>query len=87
MDVSKEMLAQYMIVVAVNAGMMNDDVFTKIKMYDKETFASILRRRIKDLEENASQSESSILDPEFCRSSARGLKDVLENLHHILSAS
>ncbi|MGH8564340.1 MAG: hypothetical protein ACREXW_09725 [Gammaproteobacteria bacterium] len=84
MDLSKEIVRQYVFVVAVNAGMMSEDLAKKIKEYDFETFKLILQRRVNDLRQKAAQSEQEFFDAEYYESGAKTVEEVLNNLDKII---
>lgn len=85
MDLSKAMLAQYAFVVAVNTGLMNDEVAAKLKQYDEETIAFILKKRIDDLRAKALQPDREFFDAQYYEDSAKTVDGVLKNLKSLLS--
>lgn len=85
MDLSKEILAQYAFVVSVNAGLMNDEVAAKLKQYDEETIAFILKKHIDDLHAKALQPDGEFFDAQYYKDSAKTVDGVLQNLKSLLS--
>lgn len=85
MDLGKSMLAQYAFVVAVNAGLMNDEVAAKLKQYDEDTIAFILKKRIDDLRAKALQLDREYFDAQYYEDSAKTVDGVLQNLKYVLS--
>lgn len=84
MELSKEILRQYVFVVAVNAGMMSEDLAKKINDYDFETFKLILQRRVNDSRQKAAQNEQEFFDAEYYENSANTVEEVLNNLDKII---
>lgn len=85
MDLGRTMLAQYAFVVAVNAGHMNDEVAAKLKQYDEETIAFILKKHIDDLRAKALQPDREFFDAQYYEDSAKTVDGVLQNLKYVLS--
>ena len=83
MDLPKELLRQYVFVVAVNAGMMDELLAAKIKAYDPETFASILSFREKELEARSHDPEQ-FFDSSYYKESAASVRHIASNLASIL---
>lgn len=83
MDLPKEFLRQYIFVVAVNAGMMDEQLAAKIKAYDRETFSSILGLREKELEERSHDPEQ-FFDSSYYKESAASVRHIANNLASIL---
>jgi hypothetical protein len=84
MELNKEILRQYVFVVAVNAGMMSEDLAKKINDYDFEAFKLILQKRVNDLHQKADQGEQEFFDAEYYESGAKTVEEVLNNLDKII---
>lgn len=83
MDLPKEFLRQYVFTVAVNAGMMDEQLAAKIKAYDLEAFASILSFREKELEARSHDPEQ-FFDSFYYKESAASVNHIANNLACIL---
>ena len=86
MDLKKELLADYLFVVAVNLGEMNDDVGKKIKEYDYDTYLDLLNKRILERREKLKNPELTIFDTEYYKDRIRTLEQVISNLKAILES-
>ena len=86
MEISKGMLGQYLWVVAVNLGLMNQDVADSLRRYDRATFARLLQARIDHLE-TESKSDTAFFAPDYYSGGIESVTTVLNNLDHILSAA
>jgi len=84
MDLSKGMLRQYLVTVAVNLGHMNDDVAIALNRYDRETFSWLLQERIDHLQSEA-KSETAFFPPEYYAEGIQSISKVLKHLDYILS--
>ena len=82
-ELSKEFLRQYVFAVAVNAGLMDDQLASQIELYDPEAFSRILSMREKDLEKRAKEQDPAS-DPSFYRESAESVRKIVANLQEIL---
>lgn len=79
MDLPKEFLRQYVFTVAVNAGMMDEQLAAKIKAYNLEAFASILSLREKELEARSHDPEQ-FFDSSYYKESAASVNHIARNL-------
>jgi hypothetical protein len=86
MELDKEILRQFIFVVAVNAGMMSGELAEKIKNYDPDTFRKILLKRARDLRAKAARPEYEFFDSEYYENSAKIIDTVLSNLELIFLA-
>lgn len=85
MNLSKEILGQYVFTAAVNAGMMSKDLADKIKNYDLPTYEQVLKQHIANLLRKAENDENELWNSEHYKSSADTVESVLRNLRHILA--
>ena len=86
MDITKGFLRQYLCVVAINQGLMNQDVADDLSNYDRSTFVRLIQARIEHLKVE-SQSESAFFAPEYYSGGVKTMIEALDNLDHILSAA
>lgn len=86
MEISKEMLRQYLVPVAVNLGLMTKEVADALTRYDRETFVWLLQARIDHLQ-SESKSETAFFSPEYYSGGIDSVSRVLKNLDQILSAA
>jgi hypothetical protein len=80
------MLRQYLVTVAVNLGLMNQELADALTRYDRDTFARLLEARIEHLR-SESQSEAAFFPPEYYSGGIETVSNVLKNLDHILSTA
>lgn len=85
MDLPREFLRNYVFTVAVNAGLMSEQIADKIKSYDHVTFANILDLRESELEAKSEKPEQ-FFDSAYYKESAATVRDVRANLAKILEA-
>ncbi len=85
MDLPKEFLRNYVFTVAVNAGLMTEQIADKIKSYDQATFSNILDLRERELEAK-SETPEQFFDSAYYKESAATVRDVRANLAKILEA-
>lgn len=85
-QISKSMLRQYLVTVAVNLGLMNQDVASALNAYDRRTFERLLRARIQQLQDE-SASETAFFPPEYYSGGVESITQVLDNLDHILASA
>lgn len=87
MDLKKELLADYLFVVAVNLGEMNDDIGKKIKEYDNATYSDLLNKRILEQREKLKNPDLTIIDTDYYNERIKTLEQVKSNLNTILSST
>ncbi len=86
MELSKEILRQYLVVVAVNAGIMNEELAEALAKYDRNTFSELLQNRINYLE-SESQIANPLFSSEYYSEGIKSVSAVLGNLDYILAAA
>ena len=83
MTLHKELLQQYVYVVAVNSGMMTEDLAAKIKNYDLDTYINILAHRAQELD-SKSKDKDQFFDSSYFVSSAATVRQVISNIDIVL---
>jgi hypothetical protein len=84
MELSKGMLRQYLVTVAVNLGLMSDRLADGLSRYDRTTFAQLLQARITHLR-SESQSATAFFPLEYYSEGINSVSAVLDNLNQILA--
>jgi hypothetical protein len=84
MDIGKEMLRQYLATVAVNLGLLNQEVADALTRYDRDMFVRLLERRKEHLQ-SESQSDTAFFPPEYYADGIATVSAALKNLDSILS--
>lgn len=84
MPISKGMLRQYLWAVAVNLGLMNQEVADSLMSYNRDVFVRLLRARIDELDVE-SRSDLAFFSPDYYVASIGSVSHVLNNLDGILA--
>ena len=82
----KDLLQQYVYVVAVNGGLMHEELARKIENYDLDAYREVLTHRATELE-SRSKDKDQFFDSSYFLSSAATVRQVISNLDVILRSS
>ena len=86
MDITKSFLRMHLFVIAVNQGLMNQEVRDGLERYDRATFERLINARIEHLEAE-STSPTAFFSPEFYTGGAATMREAQDNLDYILSGA
>jgi hypothetical protein len=84
MEITKSFLRLYLFAVAVNQGLMTQEVRDGLEQYDQVMFECLIKARIEHLKTEA-ESPTAFFSPEFYSSGAATMREALDNLDYILS--
>lgn len=84
MDMRKAALRQRLFVVAVNRGLMNEEVRRGLERFDKSTFVKLLRTQIQQLRLESCSGATQVPEGRNSRAIAT-LSEALEHIDQILS--
>lgn len=83
MEISREMLRQYLVVVAVNLGRMNEEVARGLECYDIRIFEKLLQARIDYLKSEAA-ANNAIFSEEYYAEGITIVSNIIKNIEKIL---
>lgn len=84
MEITKSFLRMHLFVIAVNQGLMNQEVADALNRYDRDTFKRLIEARIAYLNAE-SASPTAFFPSEFYSGGAETMKEAMDNLDYILS--